>query len=196
MVLVFGLSTAPLIFTMFMWFAVMAIRFTNRDLMWHSLPNHQFRRDVFQSDADIYTVNNNTYFPLVMYYLDDIFGVHRPHSVYKQYELAGSTLKRLGLSTKEPKDKPPNTVQKILGLEYDTIKMEVRIPSDKIEKYVKYAHSLIQRSQVTKRELFSVTGKVRFAAVACKALSAFARGVEIHGHNIKHGITTINMTDD
>ena len=194
MVLVFGLSTAPLIFTMFMWFAVMAIRYTNCDLMWHSLPSTQFRRDVFQTDADIYTINNTTFFPLVMYYLDDIFGVHRPHLVYKQYELAGSTLKRLGLSTKEPKDKPPNTTQIILGLEYDTIKMEVRIPSDKIDRYVQFAHSLLQCSQITKRQLFSLTGKVRFAAIACKALSSFARGVEIHGHHIKHWHHHINMS--
>ena len=117
MVLVFGLATAPLIFTMFMWFAVMAIRFTDRDLMWQSLPSSQFRRELFQTDADIFRIDNTTYFPLVMYYLDDIFGVHRPHLVYQQYELAGATLKQLGLSAKEQKDKPPNTVQTILGLE-------------------------------------------------------------------------------
>ena len=73
-------------------------------------------------------MNNNTHFPLLMYYLDDIFGVHRPHLVHKQYKLAGKTLKTLGLSAKESKDKPPNATQTILALEYDTTKMEVRIP--------------------------------------------------------------------
>ena len=194
MVLVFGLATAPLIFTMFMWFAVMAIRYTDKDLMWYSLPNSQFRREVFQTDADIFVINNKTFFPLVMYYLDDIFGVHRPHLVYKQYELAGKTLKRLGLSTKEPKDKPPNTTQIILGLEYDTIKMEVRIPLDKIDRYIKFANYLLQCKQITKRQLFSLTGKVRFAAIACKALSSFARGVEIHGHKIKQWHHRLNMS--
>ena len=57
-----------------------------------------------------------------MYYLDDIFGVHPPHVVHKQYELAGDTLKQLGLSTNVPKDKPSNITRKILGLEYDTMK--------------------------------------------------------------------------
>ena len=194
MVLVFGLATAPLIFTMFMWFAVMAIRYSDKNLMWNSLPNSQFRREVFQTDADIFIIDDKTFFPLIMYYLDDIFGVHRPHSVYKQYELAGKTLKRLGLSAKESKDKPPNTTQIILGLEYDTIKMEVRIPSDKIDRYIKFAHSLLQCKQVTKRQLFSLTGKVRFAAIACKALSSFARGVEIHGHKVKQWHHHINMS--
>ena len=194
MVLVFGLATAPLIFTMFMWFAVMAIRYSDVNLMWHSLPNSQFNREVFQTDADLFTMNNNTYFPLVMYYLDDIFGVHRPHLVYKQYELAGTTLKQLGLSAKETKDKPPNTTQIILGLEYDTLKMEVRIPTDKIDRYIKFAISLMKHSQITKRQLFSLTGKVRFAAIACKALSSFARGVELHGHHVKHWHHHINMS--
>ena len=194
MVLVFGLSTAPLIFTMFMWFAVMAIRFADKNLMWNSVPATQFDRKIFQTDAVLFHVDGRVIFPLVMYYLDDIFGVHRPEFVYKQYELAGDTLKLLGLSAKEAKDKPPNTTQTILGLEYDTIKQEVRIPWDKTEKYIAFAHSLLQRKQVTKRQLFSLTGKVRFAAVACKALSSFARGVEIHGHKIKKWHHRINMS--
>ena len=195
MVLVFGLATAPLIFTMFMWFAVMAIRFTDKNLMWHSVPQSQFDRKIFQTEAVTFNVDGEIFFPLVMYYLDDIFGVHRPKYVYKQYELAGTTLKLLGLSAKEAKDKPPNTTQTILGLEYDTIKQEVRIPWDKIDRYVAFAHSLLQCNQITKRQLFSLTGKVRFAAVACKALSSFARGVEIHGHKIKKWHHHINMSN-
>ena len=195
MVLVFGLSTAPLIFTMFMWFAVMAIRFSDGNLMWTHTTTSKFRRELFQTDADIFTVNNTTYFPLVMYYLDDMFGVHRPQFVHKQYKLAGDTLKKLGLTTKQPKDRPPNTTQTILGLEYDTLKREVRIPLTKIDKYIQFAHSLLQQKQITKRQLFSLTGKVRFAAIACKALSSFARGVEIHGHHIKHWHHRINMSN-
>ena len=53
-----------------------------------------------------------------MHYLEDIFGVHRPHLVHKQYKLAGKTLKLQGLPAKESEDKPPNATQTILGLEY------------------------------------------------------------------------------
>ena len=72
MVLTYGLATASLIFTMILWFAVMAVRFTDVNLMWHYLPNSQFRRE-----ADAFNMNTNAFFPLVMYYLGDVFRVHR-----------------------------------------------------------------------------------------------------------------------
>ena len=97
-------------------------------------------------------------------------------------------------SAKESKDKPPNTTQTILGLECEIIKMEVRIPTDKIDRYVKFARDLMKCTQVTKRQLFSLTGTVKFAAIACKALFSFAREVELHGHHIKHGHHHISMT--
>ena len=92
-----------------------------------------------------------------MHYLDDAFGVHRLHLVHEQYELAGKTLKKSCLSTKESKDEPPNTTQKILSSEHVTMKMKVRIPSDKLMNTA--CTSLLQRPQVTKRQLFSLTGK-------------------------------------
>ena len=129
-----------------------------------------------------------------MHYLDDMFGVHRRHLVHKQHELAGKTLITLALSAKESKDEPPNTTQTILGLECDTIKMELRIPSDKIDRCIKFALEVMKCTQITKRQLFSLTEKVRFAAIACKALFSFARGVEIHGHHVNHWHHHINMS--
>ena len=195
MVLVFGLSSAPLIFTIFMWYAVSAIRFTDRDLMWMSVHKSSFHRKYFQTEADIHFDNDLVFFPLVMYYLDDIFGVQIPSKVDRQYKLAGETLKFLGLSAKEAKDRPPNTTQLLLGLEYDTIAQEVRIPEYKVIKYKEYAESLMRKSQVTKRELFSLTGKARYASIQCKPLSSFARGVEVHGHRLNNWSLRINMTN-
>ena len=194
MVLVFGLSSAPLIFTVFMWYAVMAIRFADNDLMWGIMPRSQFKRDLFQKEADIHYRQDMVQFPLVMYYLDDIFGVNRPALVHRQYTLAGKTLEVLGLSAKQSKDRPPATTQLLLGLEYDTVKQEVRIPQEKIIRYVSFARLLLTRKHVTKRELFSLTGKVRYAAIATKPLSCFARGVEVHGHDLKRWNHRINMT--
>ena len=195
MVLVFGLSSAPLIFTVFMWYVVMAIRFANPSLMWASVPSPQFDRSAFQTDASIYEEAGSTFFPLVTYYLDDIFGFHYQHSVWKQYKLAGETLKYLGLSTKEAKDRPPATTQRILGLEYDSIKMEIRTPLDKVQKYSAFARDLMSRSQITKKQLFSLSGKIRHAAMQCHPLSAFARGIEIYGDHLKCWSYHINMSN-
>ena len=69
------------------------------------------------------------------------------------------------------------------------MKQEVRIHWHETEKYIAFAYSSLQRKQIIKRQLSSLTRTVRFAAVACKALSAFAKGVEIHGHKIKKKLT-------
>ena len=195
MVLVFGLSSAPLIFTIFMWYVVMAIRFANSDLMWAKLPTSEFDRSVFQTDASIYEQDGYTTFPLVTYYLDDIFGFHYKHQVWQQYNLAGETLITLGLSTKEAKDRPPATTQRLLGLEYDSILMEVRTPLDKVEKYSKFAKSLMSKDTISKKELFSISGKVRHAAMQCRPLSAFARGIEIYGDKVRRWEHHINMNN-
>lgn len=196
MVMVFGLSTAPLIFTMFMWYAVSAIRYMDCDIMWFRMPSNQFERHYFQTDADIQTCEGGTwtFIPLIMYYLDDIFGVQTPQLVFKQYNMAGQMLKFLGLSAKASKDRPPNTTQILLGLEYDTIKQEVRVPREKVIRYTDFACRLMRMKQVTKRELFSLTGKARYASVQCRALSSFARGVEVHGHQLKQWHYRINMS--
>ena len=124
MVLVFGLSSAPLLITVFMWHAVMAIHFTIANLMWGSLPSKQFRGDLFQTEADLQYLHDTVLFPLVMHHLNDIFGVHRPDVVGQQYNSAGKTLEWLGLFAKQSKDRPPATTQILLGLEGDTIKQE------------------------------------------------------------------------
>lgn len=194
MVLAFGLSSAPLIFTVFMWYVVMAIRFADPSLMWASIPNNEFDRSAFQTDADLFYKNGSTTFPLVTYYLDDIFGIHYRHKVWAQYHAAGDKLLYLGLSTKEVKDRPPATIQRILGLEYDSIAQEVRTPMEKVTKYTAFAKDLMSRKQITKKQLFSLTGKIRHAAMQCRPLAAFARGVEIHGEHLRSWTHHINMS--
>ena len=120
-----------------------------------------------------------------MHYLDDIFGIQTPALVWAQHQTAGKTLVKLGLSAKEAKDRPPATTQTLLGLEFDSIKQEARILMSKIEKYAKFAWDIINTATrtVTKRRLFSLTGKVRCFAMHCRPLASYARDVEIYGHH-------------
>ena len=119
----------------------------------------------------------------------------KPQIKQQQYQLAGKILKFLNLSAKAAKDRPPNTTQKILGSLFDTIKQEIRNPIEKMNKYVAYAKSLMKRSHITKKELFSLTGKARHASVQCHALSSFARRVEMHGHKCKEWHHHLPMTN-
>jgi len=181
MVLAFGLSSAPKIFTDFMWFVVTAIRFACDSMAWNNININVFQKRFFRNNSNIKIQGSWVYIPLIMYYLDDIFGVQRGHLAWLQFNIASKTLDFLGLSAKKSKDRPPSSKQIILGLEYDTILQQVSIPIDKVQRYTEFARSILNKKTVIKRTLFSLTGKVRYAALQCRALSAFARGVEIHG---------------
>lgn len=51
-----------------------------------------------------------------------------------------------------------------LGLEFDTVKMEARLPKDKLEKAIKgVARLLEKRSSTTHEELQSLVGLLSFA---------------------------------
>ena len=186
LVLAFGLSTAPLIFTIFMGYVLSAIRFSDPSISYCGIKEEEFPHNLFPEDLGFIIRNGTVYFPLVLSYLDDIFGVNRGNAAWKQFYLTKQTLNFLDLSVKLKKDRPPATVQMILGLEFDSIKQEVRTPMCKVIAYQDFASKILQKKKITKKQLFSLTGKVRHAAGQCKPLAAYARGVEIYGHKIKH----------
>ena len=185
-VLVFGLSSAPLIFTVFMWYVVSAIRLADPALTFLKIPKEKLKLQHFQQEKDIVYCGDFVKIPLILFYLDDIFGINSSEKIQRQYHLAKNILLYLGLNAKQAKDRPPSTVQIMLGLEYDTIKQEVRTPKAKGLRYIAFAYELLAKRSITKKQLFSLTGKVRHASGQCRPLNAFARGVEIHGHKIKY----------
>ena len=195
-VLAFGLSSAPLIFTIFMWFVVSAIRLAKPEITFIRIPKEDLKIQYFQKEADIIFEGEYALVPLVLFYLDDIFGIQSSELVTEQYELAGKMLKYLDLSAKPSKDRPPSTIQIMLGLEYDTIKQEVRTPRSKGLRYIAFANSLMRNKTITKKLLFSLTGKIRHASGQCRPLNAFARGVEAYGHKVKYWAHHINMSSN
>jgi len=187
MMLLFGLSSAPKLFTDFMWFVVTAIRFACKSTAWTNINSNVFQQRFFRKCATMKYQFGAVSIPLIMYYLDDIFGVQRPSLAWLQYETTKAVLKFLGLSAKESKSRPPSTKQIILGLQYDSILQQVSIPIDKVQKYTALARYILDQKTVTKRLLFSLSGKVRYSALQCRPLAAFARGLEIHGHKRNMG---------
>ena len=58
MALAFGLSTTSPLFTLSMWLAVMGSRFTHRTLVLPSHPSSQSRKELFQTKADVYKLDD------------------------------------------------------------------------------------------------------------------------------------------
>ena len=182
MVLAMGLTSAPLIFTVFMAHVVMAIRLADRDLMYITVPIAAVNRSLWQTDAGlIYDRDKGVVqVPLILYYLDDIFGIGHPSWVWRQFFSAKETLRWLSLWAKVQKDRVPALINILLGVEYDIPKRCCRTPRQKGERYIQFADRLLAKKTMTKSEGASLTGKVRHMASHCRTLNSFARSVEVH----------------
>ena len=184
-----GLSSAPYLFTAFMFFVVEAMICANTEWTKLSVPKIRFDEYAeFFPEKSYEIVNAQTVsINLIVYYLDDMFGFQRKALIWKQYKMAQKILLKLGLSAQEKKDRKPASVQLMLGLLFDCDRHCIRIPPEKGRKYIEFADKLLGQKSVTKRELFSLTGKARHLAIHIPTLAAFARGVEVYGFRRSNG---------
>ncbi|XP_048254615.1 uncharacterized protein LOC125381594 [Haliotis rufescens] len=74
----------------------------------------------------------------------------------------------LGIPLSQPKTVGPTTCLVYLGITLDSIKMEARLPMEKIDRLTTIIHSLLQQSEVTKRDLLVVLGHMNFAMQVVK----------------------------
>lgn len=81
----------------------------------------------------------------------------------------------IGLPIKEDKTVYPTTTINFLGLEIDTILMEIRLPQDKLTKLLEKLRYLKHRKKVTLEELQSVIGLLNFVCNVVQPGRAFLR---------------------
>ena len=189
MTLQMGLSSAPYLFTVFMWYVVQAMLTEDEQLTHLVITQEEFEpyKQYFPENSYKMTEDNKVSIDLIVYYLDDMFGFHHKQYIWRQYRMAQRVLRKLDLNAQEKKDRKPLANQLALGLLFDCKEYCIRIPPEKGQKYMDFADKLLSRKTVTKRELFSLTGKTRHLAIHIPVLSAFARGVEIYGFQSRKG---------
>ena len=114
----------------------------------------------------------------IIHDLDDFLIARKPSSIGCEIALQKMLhiCKQLGFPIAERKIEGPTTVITFLGILLDTVKMELRLPSDKLEALT----SLLQqwsttKKKATKRELLSLIGKLSFAAKVIPASRIFLR---------------------
>ena len=147
-----------------MWFAVMAKRFTNRELMWSQLPKTQFTRETFKQLRMLSLLIWHISLRISWRYVCCTSSAR----VYKQCELPGSALNNLACLQMNPKcTNKRNTYSIRLRMWCNENGCTMR--SNKLNERIQF-YSLLWK-QITKRHHFSLTKKVRFAALACKAMS-------------------------
>ena len=160
--LVFGLSSAPWIYTKFADAIVWVVKNNNKEL---------FKLEY-----------NGEMIDLIDHFLDDNFGGHSTKELSTaQFNAVLKTFSELQVPPRMSKVSPPNTRQKLLGSIYDTVTQKVYLPDKKHEEYRCTIRDFLKcsKKRFTKQELQSLVGKLRFI---CKHLwcgESFVRPIEV-----------------
>ncbi|XP_065177334.1 uncharacterized protein LOC135807904 [Sycon ciliatum] len=115
--------------------------------------------------------------PHLIHYLDDFLNVSPPSLPLAQHQklLLLDLFAYLQVPVAPEKVDGPSTVLTFLGLELDTMALEIRLPPSKLTKLSTTVSALVQSGRVQKRDLASVLGKLSFASRAVPAGRTFLR---------------------
>lgn len=113
---------------------------------------------------------------LLFHYLDDFFAIFEKLQQAQQFGREfDNVCDDLSMGANDDK-KQLGCIVDFLGLEFDTLRMEVRLPKDKLKKTIEgVARVLERRSSTTHEELQSLVGLLSFAAKVVFPGRAFLR---------------------
>ena len=100
----------------------------------------------------------------IIHYLDDYILVAKgkEEADIQKWQLV-STFSELGVSLEPSKLEGPAQLLSFLGIEVDTVALQLRLPQEKAQQLCQKLHSCIQTRSLTKRELQSLVGMLQFA---------------------------------
>ena len=115
----------------------------------------------------------------VYHYLDDFIILGHPNSTECSQGLAilKHTCEELGLPLAVEKCEGPSTRLTFLGIIIDTVRMELQLPLDKIERLSLLLNQMTNRNSATKKELQSLAGCLQHAATVVKPGRTFLRRI-------------------
>ena len=111
------------------------------------------------------------------HYLDDYFTCDSPNTMECAANLAimSYTCKYLGFGIQRNKFVYPTTVMEYIGIEIDTIAMQLRITQERLDEIMIQLSQWKQRSGCTKREILSLIGKLSFVSRVVRPGRTFVR---------------------
>jgi hypothetical protein len=129
----------------------------------------------------------------MLHLLDDFLIINASSKVCaQQLELFIQTCSYLGIPIAPEKTVGPASVMSFAGIELDSVRMEARLPFDKVTKCMNLINHFLKRKRVSLKELQSLIGLLNFACSVVKPGRAFLRrlidltiGVKLAHHSIR-----------
>ncbi len=166
------------------WYVDLAIPFGCRN-------GAKFMQETTNAVVDIMKSKNH----YALAYIDDLAGADiEEEKARTAFEDCGSLLRELGLMEAEDKQAAPSKRMVWLGVTFDTIKMEMSIPRNKINNVLQMVHWWQDRKEVTKTQLQSLLGKLFFISTCSQTLRLFTNRI-LETYREQHQGTNITLTE-
>ena len=115
----------------------------------------------------------------IIHYVDDFLCVGSTHRervpCHKMVQALRDVCTELGVPLAKEKSEGPTTCLTFLGLELDSVKMQVRVPLEKIQEIKREIHKTRSTKSATIRKIQSLVGKLNFVCRAVRPGRAFLR---------------------
>jgi len=101
----------------------------------------------------------------IMHYLDDFFTLAPPDSTtcQRNLDIIKSVCLHLGVPLAVEKVEGPSTLLTFLGIVLDTVRMEARLPTDKLHHIHHQVKTWLSKRRATKRQILSLVGLLQHA---------------------------------
>jgi hypothetical protein len=117
------------------------------------------------SQAICWIAKNNYGIATIFHVLDDFLTLDRPdYCAERTMAVLMMIFHRLTIPIAAHKTMGPCTVLEYLGIELDSIKMQARLPENKVQRILQFLDSFLARKTCTKRELLQLLGHLYFAS--------------------------------
>lgn len=127
----------------------------------------------------------------LLHYLDDFILVAKSSSLAEvQKQILTTTCEMLGVPLEPSKLEGPTTCLTFLGIEIDTIALQVRLPEEKLRSLQSELTQVVARKVISKKALQSITGLLQFATKVVRPGRPFLRRLyalqEVGSHPMHH----------
>ncbi|XP_071138811.1 uncharacterized protein [Mytilus edulis] len=149
------------------------------------------------SIAMCWILHNNYGINTVLHLLDDFLTIDRPsENADATMKILVSLFASLEISIAKHKTLGPVTCIEYLGIILDTIRMEARLPEDKLCRIKEYPLFFLNRKTCTKRDVFSLLGHLNFAMRVIIPGRSFISYLLNIAHSVKelHHHVTLNSS--
>ena len=125
---------------------------------------------------------------IIEHYLDDYFTCGAPNTMECETNLVimSHVCKQLGFSLQPEKLVYPTTQLEYIGIVIDSVSMELRISSDRLNEILLELQIWKDKTCCSKRELLSLIGKLSFVARVVKSGRTFIRRLIDHAKGVPH----------